>query len=139
MRIVKSLLPLVALALAAACASTAERTTSEPADLPDNVSRRAEAPAPAGEDFPPAGETAAETTSSSPAATAVEPRSEWKIDGSIPTPEELREREILAKFRHDDGSVIIIYRRPNGDVYRRKTGTLGAFIRVEEQKIELEP
>ena len=68
----------------------------------------------------------------------VEPRSEWSIDESIPTPEELEKLEILAKFKKGE-DVVIIYRAKNGDVYRRVQGALGAYSRVEESKIELEP
>lgn len=68
----------------------------------------------------------------------VEPRSEWTIDESIATPEELEKLEILAKFRKGD-DVVIIYRAKNGDVYRRVEGQLGAYRRVEESRIELEP
>jgi hypothetical protein len=67
----------------------------------------------------------------------VEPRSEWSIDESIPTPEELEKLEILAKFKKGP-DVVIIYRARNGDVYRRVQGALGAYTRVEESKIELE-
>lgn len=68
----------------------------------------------------------------------VEPRSEWSIDESIPTPEELQGLEILAKFKKG-ADLVIIYRAKNGDVYRRVEGSLGSYKRVEESKIELEP
>jgi hypothetical protein len=145
MRITSSLLCLTAIALAAACTSTGERPAqpaagaaaatevappTAAADTPDNASPRAQAPMPApakraGHPAPPPQEKP-------------EPRSEWSIDETIAIPEELAGREILAKFRKDDGSVVIVYRRENGDVYRRKTSALGVFTRVEEQKIELE-
>lgn len=118
---------LLALPLAVAChgagAPDSPPDAAEPGmAAPLNASPQATLPAPA----------------PAPAKPEVEPRSEWRIDESVETPEELAGREILAKFQKDDGRTVIIYRQPNGDVYRRISGAFGAYTRVEEAKIEID-
>jgi hypothetical protein len=67
----------------------------------------------------------------------VEPRAEWSIDESIPTPADLVPYEVLAKFTKDDGRVVIIFRR-EGEVFRRLQGRMGGMTLVEESRIEIE-
>lgn len=135
-------LPTALLLLAALGCQTAGAPDTPPADgasageraeaAPVNASPTATLPAPPPEENAPgeARQRAAEPF--------VEPRSEWTVDDSINTPAELAGREILAKFAKDDGRTVIIYRLPNGDVYRRISGAFGAYTRVEESRIDLD-
>jgi hypothetical protein len=127
--------------LAAALAAAGCGGTSEPVSRPESAApvaapAAAEAPEPAPVNSSP--EARVRPPRTPPPPPEVEPRSEWSIDESIETPEELRGLEILAKFKKG-ADVVIFYRRPNGDVYRRVEGRLGSYRRVEESKIEIEP
>lgn len=135
---------------AAALAMTGCGGTAEPVSRPDSAAPGAAEPQPAEpavESMPEMGDEAPVNASpearvrpprTPPPPPEVEPRSEWTIDESIETPEELEKVEILAKFKKGE-DVVIIYRAQNGDVYRRVEGRLGAYRRVEESRIELEP
>jgi hypothetical protein len=73
-----------------------------------------------------------------PKPVEVEPRSEWTIDESLPTPADLARYEILAKFPKDDGRMVVIYRRDDGEVFRRVQGRMGGLTLVEETRVEMD-
>lgn len=72
-----------------------------------------------------------------PKPVVVEPLSEWTIDESLPTPMDLVNHEILAKFPTDDGRMVVIYRR-DGQVFRRIQGKMGSLTLVEESIVDME-
>lgn len=134
--------PALVLALAAvACGGAAGPETrparsTDPADAaesgqepaPVNASAEAALTPPA----EPSGEREPRRRREPPPPPEIEPRSEWTIDESIPTPPDLAGVEILAKFRREGEGFVFIYRRDDGEVMHRLQGRLGAYTTVEE-------
>lgn len=114
----------------APAAAQAEAAQAEDAEAGDDA---AAAPA---EDAPLNASSRATLGRPAPEPDPIDPRSEWRIDESIPTPPDLAAFEILAKYIRSDGKLAIVYRRDDGALLHRLQGRLGAYTTVEEQFVE---